>query len=86
MKKIRGRKSRDIYIYDEEKLTLTDKEGNIIKLYESLDGLSDNNIVLLVDELFHEFYLLQNRFSLLSREYKNLGIEWSDGDGIFHNA
>lgn len=86
MKEIKGRKSRDIYIYDSEKMTLSDKEGNIIKLYESLDGLSDNNLTLIVDDLFHDFYLLQNQFKTLSKSYKELGIEWSDASGIFTNA
>ena len=78
LKEIKGRKSRDIYFYDEENLTLTDKEGNIIKLYEPLEGLSDNNLTLIVDDLFHEFYILQNRFKYLCIEYKKLGIEWRD--------
>lgn len=86
MKEIKGRKSRDIYIYDEAMMTLTDKEGNVIKVYETLDSLSDNNLTLIVDDLFHDFYLLQNNFKVLSKEYKRLGIEWSDGSGIFLDA
>ena len=78
MKEIKGRKSRDIYYYDDKAMTLTDKEGNVIKLYESLDGISDNNLSLHIDDLFHKLYLISNDFKTVCNIDKETGIEWSD--------
>lgn len=76
MKEIRGRKSRDIYYYDEENMTVSDKEGNVIKLYESLDGISESNLQWYLDNLFHKFYLISNEFKEDCIFSKNDDIEW----------
>ena len=78
MKEIRGKKSRDIYIYDEENLTLTDKQGNTIRLHESREGISDNNLRWSVDDLFHKFYIEINEFKGLCQALKRDKIEWGD--------
>ena len=78
MREIKGKKSRDIYIYDEQKLTLTDKIGTTIKLYESLDGISDSNIRSDIDDLFHEYYKKVNEFASWCRSLKRDCIEWEE--------
>lgn len=76
MKEIKGKKSRDIYIYDEEKLTLTDKSGNTIKLQESLEGISDSILSNQVDWFFHKMYKEINEFKTLCQSLKQNNIEW----------
>lgn len=76
MREIHGKKGRDVYLYDEKNLTVTDKEGNVLKLYESLEGLPESNISWYVDDLFHELYKRQNEIALMCRCDKETGIEW----------
>lgn len=78
MVKINGKKSRDVYFYDEEAMTVSDKEGNIIKLYESLDGISENNLRWYLDNLFHDFYKLSNDFKLYCQIGKNDDTIWEE--------
>lgn len=80
MRVIQGKKSRDRYFYDEEKMTVTDKEGNCIKLYESLDEISDNNLRIYLDDLFHKFYTISNEFTAICRWDKTQDnkIEWEE--------
>lgn len=75
---IQGRKSRDKYYYDEEKLTITDKEGNCIKLYESLEGIPLQNLQFYLDSLFAKFYKLSNEFKMECIADKRDGIIWED--------
>jgi hypothetical protein len=76
MIEIRGKKGRDIYYYDEGKLTVMDKAGNCIKLYASLNVLSYNNKSIIIDELFHKLYIIQNEASKLCAVTKEKNIEW----------
>lgn len=78
MRIIQGKKSRDVYYYDEENMTLSDKEGNIIKIYENLEGISDNNLRIYLDDLFHDFYKMINEFKIECQVDKVDKIEWSD--------
>lgn len=75
MREIHGKKGRDVYLYDEKNLTVTDKEGNVLKLYESLEGLPESNVSWYVDDLFHELYGRQNEVALMCRCDKETGIE-----------
>lgn len=72
MKEIRGRKSRDIYYYDDKAMTLTDKEGNVIRLYESLDGLDISIISDFIDNMFKKLYIEQNEIKKLCRDLKEM--------------
>lgn len=72
MKEIRGRKSRDIYYYDEENMTVSDKEGNVIRLYESLDGLDISIISDFIDNMFKKLYIEQNEIKKLCRDLKEM--------------
>ena len=78
MKEIRGKKSRDIYYYDGEKMTVSDKEGNTFKLYEDLSGISDNNLRIYLDWLFHDFYKITNDFKDNCKRSKIDKIEWRE--------
>ena len=42
MRVIQGKKGRDKYYYDPEKMTVSDKDGNVIHIRESLDGVDDS--------------------------------------------
>lgn len=59
---IQGTKSRDVYYCNITKMTVTDKEGNCIKLYTSIESISDKNLSYHLDTLFHELYKLTNEF------------------------
>lgn len=76
MKIIHGKKSRNIYYYDEDNMILEDKAGNRIKLYEPLSDISDNNLRLYLDEFFSEFYKLTNGFKEICKADKINKIEW----------
>lgn len=67
---IQGRKSRDKYYYDEEKLTITDKEGNCIKLYESLEGVNLEILTTFIEGMFQKLYVEQNELKKLTRDMK----------------
>lgn len=73
---IQGRKKRDVYYYDTEKLTITDKEGNVIKIYVCLSDVSEHNRSLFVDNLFHDFYNIQNNFKDVINVVKTLPGDW----------
>ena len=77
MKIIYGRKKRDIYYIDDENMLVKDKEGNVIKLYETTEGVSDTNLSEFLDMLFHSFYEEQNDFKYRCRQAKIDGIEWT---------
>lgn len=59
---IKGRKTRDIYYYDSERKHITDKEGNILKVYEDISNISDENLSIIIDDFFHDYYKLANEF------------------------
>lgn len=74
---IQGSKSRDKYYYDRENMTVSDKEGNVIKLYENLDDMSEDDIVWYLDGFFHEFYKLSNELKINCQAGKrNRNIKW----------
>lgn len=75
MKIIQGRKNRNKYYYDEENMTVSDKVGNCIKLFEPLEGISENNLRIYLDDLFEEFYKLTNDFKKICRIDKKLKLE-----------
>lgn len=76
MKIIQGRKNRNKYYYDEENMTVSDKVGNCIKLFEPLEGISENNLRIYLDDLFSHFYEISNDFKILCKVDKDLKIEW----------
>lgn len=67
---ITGKKGRDKYYYDESNLTLTDKEGNCIRLYESLDGIDMSIMSDFIDGMFKKLYVEQNEIKKLAMDMK----------------
>lgn len=53
---IQGRKGRDKYYYDPESLTVTDKVGNVIKLFKPVDDINSHNLAIYLDDMFHKLY------------------------------
>ena len=81
MKRImHGEKGRDIFTYDSETNMISDKEGNCIKLYESIDNISDNNLAYYIDIMFHNIYISQNEFKdmCIDDNKKGNSVEWED--------
>lgn len=78
MRVIQGKKSRDKYFYDEEKMTVSDKEGNTIKLYVDFNDISESDLVWFLDSMFHKFYKLTNEFKDDCLYSKNSDIEWRE--------
>lgn len=67
---IQGRKSRDKFIYDTEKMTITDKIGNTIRIFEPLEGLSETTQRIYVCRLFKNIYNEVNEFKDICEGYK----------------
>lgn len=78
IKIVYGRRKRDKLYYDTEKLTLTDKEGNVFKLIESLDGISEKVLPDYIDTFIHEYYRLINSFKNTCKGLKDKSINWED--------
>lgn len=70
MRVIQGKKGRDKYYFDEKAMTVSDKDGNVIRIRESLDGVSDSNLQFKFDFLFHQLYLLINETDATLRAFK----------------
>lgn len=77
---IKGSKSRDVYTFDTEKMIVSDKIGNTIRIFENIDNISDNNLRIYADSLFHDFYKIANEFKHIC-EYDNKqgnSIQWEE--------
>ena len=53
---IQGRKKRDVYVYDPTNKTLTDKQGNVIKIQRDLLVLREDLRAMECDDAFHSIY------------------------------
>lgn len=73
---IQGRKQRDRYYYNNENMTISDKEGNTLKLYESLDGMTKTILRDTVDNMFHKYYRISNIFKEECKAIKESDIDW----------
>lgn len=70
---IQGRKGRDKYYYDPESLTVTDKVGNVIKLFKPVDDINSHNLAIYLDDMFHKLYNAHAEFQgacNFEREYQ----------------
>lgn len=65
------------YYYDGNKRTISDARGNAILVQESLEGVKDHNLRLYVQELFEDFYEIQERFNRDCRFDKVEDILWT---------
>lgn len=75
-RKIKGSKGQCFY-YDENNSTVLDATGNAIRIKESLEGVKENNLVIYLEQLFDDFYAIQERFNQDCRFDKAEDIIWS---------
>lgn len=62
LQKIVGR-SGAFYYYDRMQKLISDMRGNKIFIQEDLEGVKEQNLVLYVEELFDNFYEIQEKFN-----------------------
>lgn len=66
-----------IYYYDALKKTVSDAQGNTIIVQEDLVGVKEQNLIIYLQDLFEEFYEIQNKFNRDCRYDKEEDILWS---------
>lgn len=66
-----------VYYYDQYKKTVSDSKGNIIKIRENLDDVKPQNLVLYLQDLFEEFYEIQEKFNRDCKYDKEDDIIWT---------
>lgn len=79
---IQGRKARDKFIYNDEAMTITDKIGITVKIFEPLEGLSETTKRIYVTRMFQNIYQQIDEFKIICQEYKERGLsDVIDGNG-----
>ena len=51
------------FYYDQDRQLLLDSIGNQITIQEDLDGIPQQNLIIYIEDLFHDFYLIQEKFN-----------------------
>ena len=74
--KIAG-KGGTFYYYDETRKLISDMRGNKIYIEDDLSGVKEQNLVLYLEDLFRDFYAIQERFNRDCRYDKEEDILWS---------
>ena len=67
----------NIYLYDQNRNTVSDSLGNEIAVSESLDGVNEDNLKLYLKDLFESFYEIQDKFNRDCRFDKKENVIWS---------
>lgn len=73
---IEGRRGQ-IYYYDKNQKCVLDIRGNRIYIKEELGEIKEQNLKLYLDDLFEEFYEIQEKFDRDCRYDKEEDILWS---------
>ena len=62
---LRTLKGRDetVFYYDPARNSVLDARGNEILVRESLDGVEEPNLILYLEDLFEDFYSIQEKFN-----------------------
>lgn len=76
LKKIKGKHGRSYY-YDNNQKCVLDVKGNKIYIEEELEEIKEQNLVLYLDDLFEQFYVIQEKFNRDCRYDKEEDILWS---------
>lgn len=76
LRKIEGQNGM-IFYYDENKKTVSDVKGNEIIIQENLEGVKPQNLSLYLQELFEEFYDIQEKFNRDCKLDKEEDILWT---------
>lgn len=66
-----------VYYYDKNKRTVADMRGNVIMVQEDLKEIKKQNLVLYLQDLFEDFYEIQEKFNRDCRFDKEEDILWS---------
>ena len=76
---LRTLKNRDgtLYYYDPGRNSVLDARGNEILIRESLDGVKEQNLLLYLEDLFEDFYAIQEKFNRDCYYDKREDIVWS---------
>ena len=74
--KIAGRDGT-FYYYDETRKLISDMRGNKIYIEDDLNGVKEQNLVLYLEDLFRDFYAIQEKFNRDCRYDKEEDILWS---------
>lgn len=61
LKEIQGKSGRSYY-YDENQNCVLDIKGNRIYIKEKLENIKKQNLKLYLDDLFDDFYMIQEKF------------------------
>ena len=70
-----------LYYYDINKSTVADMRGNVIIVQEDLREIKAQNLDLYLDDLFKDFYEIQEKFNRDCRFDKKEDIIWSNWEG-----
>ena len=73
--KIEGEMGR-IYFYSKNRGSVSDTKGNEIHIDENPNDVNQKNLALYLDELFSDFYEIQDRFNRDCRFDKTENIQW----------
>lgn len=76
MRQIRGNDGV-LYYYDKNKKTVSDMKGNTIIIQEDLEGVKEQNLSLYLQELFEDFYEIQEKFNRDCKYDKEDDIMWT---------
>lgn len=66
-----------VYYYDKYKNTVSDAKGNVIKIQENLNDVKPQNLSIYLQDLFEDFYEIQEKFNRDCRYDKEDDIIWS---------
>lgn len=69
-------KNGTIYYYDEKQKLVSDMRGNKVYIEEDLKGVKKQNLALYLEELFRDFYAIQEKFNRDCRYDKKEDILW----------
>ena len=66
-----------LYYYSLERNSVLDTRGNEVLIRESLDGVNKQNLLIYIEDLFEDFYKIQERFERDCFLCKQDGIIWT---------
>jgi len=76
VKKLEG-KNKTSYYFNPAKRSVTDHLGNEILIREDLQEINQQNLIIYLEDLFEDFYAIQDRFNRDCSYDKQENINWS---------
>ena len=74
--KLQG-KNGTVFYYNPERQSVADRLGNEIRIMEDLRTIDKQNLIIYLEDLFDDFYAIQDRFNRDCRFDKQDKIRWS---------